>query len=127
MVQALLLGVAAGLLYDLFRIVRARVPIPLLGSVLDLVFWICVTLGLFLLSLDAWGGWIRLYGAAGLLLGGALYFWLLSSLLLKLGFWVADLVTVLCSLALLPMNGVIFLLKKMKNFAKNRFHYGRKC
>ena len=56
MVQALLLGAAAGLLYDLFRIVRARVPLPVLGSVLDLVFWICVTFALFFWSLDAGGG-----------------------------------------------------------------------
>ena len=71
MVQALLLGVAAGVVYDLFRILRVRVPVRILGSVLDLLFWLCVTGTLFLWSLDAWGGWIRLYGAAGLLTGGA--------------------------------------------------------
>ena len=34
MVQALLLGAAAGVLYDLFRILRVRVPLRFLGSVL---------------------------------------------------------------------------------------------
>ena len=126
MLQALLLGAGAGVVYDLFRIVRVRVPVRLLGSMLDLLFWVGVTGTLFLWSVDAWGGRIRLYGAAGLLVGGVVYFQTISSGLLKLGYHAADLVTILCHLAILPINGLIFLLKKMKNFAKNRFHYGRK-
>ncbi|MBE6973199.1 MAG: hypothetical protein E7440_04875 [Ruminococcaceae bacterium] len=126
MVQALLLGGAAGMVYDLFRILRVRVPLRLLGSLLDLLFWGLVTGVLFFWSVDAWGGRIRLYGAAGLLVGGAVYFRVLSPGLLKLGYRAADVVTLGCRLALLPMNGAIFLLKKMKIFAKNRFHYGRK-
>ena len=56
MFQALLMGGAAGVLYDLLRILRVRVPVRLLGSLLDLLFWVLVTAGLFLWSLDAWGG-----------------------------------------------------------------------
>ena len=126
MVQALLLGVAAGLLYDLFRILRVRIRWRFLGSILDLAFWLCVTVVLFLWSLDAWGGWIRIYGAVGLVVGGTIYFWLFSRVILYLGYRAADFVTVLCRLALLPLISTISLLKKIKNFAKNSFHYGRK-
>ena len=36
--QALLLGGAMGVVYDLFRILRVRVKLPLLGPALDLLF-----------------------------------------------------------------------------------------
>ena len=38
LLQAAVLGLAAGLLYDLFRILRCRVRLPLLGPALDLLF-----------------------------------------------------------------------------------------
>ena len=50
------LGTALGLVYDLFRILRRRVRLPLLGSALDLLFWALVTAGLFLYAIAAGGG-----------------------------------------------------------------------
>ena len=38
LLQAAVLGLAAGLLYDLFRILRCRVRLPLLGPALDLLW-----------------------------------------------------------------------------------------
>ena len=70
MVQALALGLAAGLVYDLFRILRVRVRLPLLGPALDLLFWLGLTAALFLWSQWAWGGLVRLYGVVFLFLGG---------------------------------------------------------
>ena len=119
MAQALLLGGVAGVLYDLLRILRVRVHLRLLGSILDLLFWVCVTWMLFVWSAYAWGGRIRIYGAVGLLLGGWVYFRLISAGLLKVGYRAADVVTFLGRLLLLPMFGAIFLLKKINNFAKN--------
>ena len=66
--QALLLGGGFGALYDLFRVLRAR--LPGVGAALDLLFWLAATAGLFLWSQTAWGGQIRLYGALFCLLGG---------------------------------------------------------
>ena len=54
--QAAALGLAVGLLYDLFRVLRVRVALPLLGAVLDLSFWIIVTVALFVWSQQAWRG-----------------------------------------------------------------------
>ena len=121
--QSLLLGGASGLLYDLFRILRVRIPIKWLGMVLDLLFWVIVTVALFLWSLDAWGGWIRLYGALGLLLGGAVYFWLFSRPALTVGYCTADIMTALCRLALFPLIFTISVGKKLEIFSKNSFHY----
>ena len=73
--QALALGALFGLLYDLFRILRVRVKLPVVGPLLDLVFWLVATGTLFLWSQGAWGGQIRFYGALfcmagrGILLG----------------------------------------------------------
>ena len=47
LLQAAVLGLAAGLLYDLFRILRCRVRLPLLGPALDLLFWLVLTGVLF--------------------------------------------------------------------------------
>ena len=88
--QAVLLGAIAGVLYDLFRILRVRVRLPLLGPALDLTFWLVLTAALFLWSQWAWGGPVRLYGAAFLFLGGAAYFWLLSRWVLWAGYRLAD-------------------------------------
>ena len=88
--QALLLGAVLGMLYDLFRILRVRVKVPLLGPALDLLFWIVATLTLFLWSQEAWGGRIRLYGAVFCVVGGGVYFWGLSRFFLWLGYRMAD-------------------------------------
>ena len=36
---ALGLGVALGLVYDLFRVLRLRLPLRILGGMLDLLYW----------------------------------------------------------------------------------------
>ena len=67
-----------GLLYDAFRILRVRVRLPLLGGVLDLLFWLVVTVALFVYTTTAGAGEVRLYIVAAVLLGALAYFWLLS-------------------------------------------------
>ena len=67
------LGTALGLVYDLFRILRRRVRLPLLGSALDLLFWALVTAGLFLYAIAAGGGQLRIYMVLALFLGCLLY------------------------------------------------------
>lgn len=102
-VQAIGLGLAAGLLYDLFRVLRVRVHVPLLGPLLDLLFWITLTAVLFVWSQWAWGGMVRLYGAVFLFFGGCVYFWLLSSGVLWVGYRLADLVTFVLKILVLPL------------------------
>lgn len=126
MAQSVLLGLGAGVAYDLGRVLRVRVRLRGLGALLDLLFWLGLTGVLFLWSLEAWGGWVRLYGAAGVLVGGAIYFRVLSPWMLWVAYRVADLMEFLVHLVLLPMKGAFFLLKKIEIFAKNGFHYGCK-
>ena len=71
--EALLLGGAMGIAYDLFRVLRVRIKLPVLGPALDLVFWLGATGALFFWSQKAWGGQVRLYGAIFCLIGGGLF------------------------------------------------------
>ena len=80
--RALALCLAAGLLlglfYDLLRQVRLA-PVPrLLAGLLDLLFWFAAAGLLFSCALALGDGRVRLYMSAGLGLGAALYFLLLS-------------------------------------------------
>ena len=68
--QAVLLGLSAGLVYDLLRAVRLR--LPRLTAPLDLAFCACGTAAVFLFSLRQTGGQLRLY----VLLGAAAGCWL---------------------------------------------------
>ena len=114
LLQAAALGLAAGLLYDLFRILRCRVRVPLLGPALDLLFWLMLTVVLFLWSQWAWGGPVRLYGVVFLFLGGVLYFRLFSRWMLFLGYRIADLITFLLGILALPLFALKRVFKKLK-------------
>lgn len=84
------LGAAIGLLYDFFRILRVRLRLPLLGSVLDLLFWLAVTAAIFVYAVAAGNGEVRIYMLLSILGGAVLYFLLLSRWALKLGYLLAD-------------------------------------
>ena len=81
--RALALCLAAGLLlglfYDLLRQVRLAPAPRLLAGLLDLLFWPAAAGLLFSCALVLGDGRVRLYMAAGLSLGAALYFFLLSA------------------------------------------------
>ena len=124
--QALLLGGAMGVTYDLFRILRVRVRVPLLGPLLDLLFWLAATAALFIWSHDAWGGEVRLYGAAFCLAGGALYFWAVSPWLLKLGYLGADLAAAFLGILTIPLGVAESRRKKKSKNIKKKILDGMK-
>ena len=124
--QALLLGLALGMTYDLFRILRVRIKVPLLGPLLDLLFWVVATLALFLWSQKAWDGQIRLYGAVFCLVGGGVYFWVLSRFFLWVGYRLADLATVFLEILTFPVGLLRVIFKKFRELMKNAFLSARK-
>jgi hypothetical protein len=122
LLQAVCLGLSVGVLYDLFRILRVRLKLPFLGSVLDILFWGIVTLVLFFWSQRAWGGRIRLYGAAFLFVGGAVYFRWLSRPVLKIGYLWADFFALLWRFLTWPLLFLREQYKKVRKKAKKIFH-----
>lgn len=120
------LGTALGLVYDLFRILRRRVRLPLLGSALDLLFWALVTAGLFLYAIAAGGGQLRIYMVLALFLGAVVYFLALSRPALFLAGLVADGIAFLWKLCTFPLVLLGHVSKKIEKVAKKHFHYGRR-
>ena len=113
------LGGCLGLVYDVFRALRRRLRLPLVGALLDLGFWLLVTVGLFCYATAAGGGEVRIYMAAALFLGALLYFLLLSPPALFVVGLAADGAALLVRLILLPVDQVARLGKKIQKFAKN--------
>ena len=124
--QGVLLGAAMGLLYDFFRVLRARIKLPFLGPALDILFWCAVTAALFVWSQWIWGGVVRLYGAVLCFGGGAVYFWLFSPWFLRLGWLCADLTAIFWRILTMPWKAGVLLLQKCKEFLISLFLFRRK-
>ena len=83
LLQSVLLGVGVGLLYDVLRALRWQFACGRgATAVLDLVFWLVLTAGLFEFGLVFAAGQPRFFVLAGAAGGMTLYFLLLSSAVL---------------------------------------------
>ena len=121
--RAILLGGGLGLVYDLMRVVRRRLPLPGVEGVLDLSFWILATTGLFLFSQEAWNGRVRLYGAVFCFMGGAAYFWGLSPVFLGLFFRLADIFSFALGILLFPARALGKILRRIEKNVKTPFSF----
>ena len=72
------------------------------------------------------GGQIRFYGALFCMAGGGVYFWVISPWFLKLGYFMADIVTFLLGILTFPLALGRAVLKKFGKLAKNTFLSGVK-
>lgn len=124
--RALLLGGGLGLVYDLMRVVRRRLPLPGVGGAMDFSFWVLATAALFHFSQQAWAGQVRLYGAVFCFLGGTAYFWGLSPVFLTVFFRLADMLTLLLRLLLFPARVCGKVLKGIGKNVKNLFSFKKK-
>lgn len=124
--QAVLLGGALGVMYDVMRVLRRRVPLRGLGGMLDFLFWVAATVALFLFSHEAWDGQIRLYGAVFCFAGGAVYFWGISPLVLGVCFFLADALRRVLGILTLPGRLLGRLFKRFGKNAKNIFPFPEK-
>ena len=110
----LLLGGSMGLVYDLFRILRWKIPLRGLGAALDLIFWVGCTAALFLYAQWAERGEVRGYLALSLLVGGGAYFALISPLVRKILNQILRILGV-------PLRMILAVLKKIRKKQKNLF------
>ena len=110
---ALGLGVALGLVYDLFRVLRLRLPLRILGGMLDLLYWPLTVCALFVYTVAVGDGVVRIYLMLGVALGNLLYFGLLSSVARYLGDKLADFFVVFGYFFIYPVQWVE---KLWKNF-----------
>ena len=123
--QAILLGMAAALLYDLLRAFRLR--LPRLTSALDILYCMAAGLAVFLFMLRRAQGQLRLYLLLGAVGGGVLFFTAFSPFLRPVwDFWV-DTLAFLLHLTAIPLRGAENLCKKIGRWGKNLFYFIRKC
>lgn len=109
--RSILLGLAAGVLYDLMRAVRLRLPRT--TAPLDLLYCLWVGTALFLFTLRQASGLLRGYVLGGALGGAVLFFCLLSAPLRPVwSFWV-DTVAFLLHLLSFPLHWTENFCKKM--------------
>lgn len=116
-VLSLLLGIGFGIFYDIVRVIRRR--IPFLGSALDFILPLAIAIGMLLFALYAGGGILRIFMLAAVVLGAAMYFAMLSPLILGVLFLFADLINSIICLLLTPIK---FLFDFLWNFSKKLFH-----
>lgn len=122
LLQAILLGAGVGLLYDLFRILRVRIRLRLVGGLLDFFFWVAVTVALFVHAIVAQGGVVRVYMITSVFLGATLYFFAFSLLILRVGYLFADIFGFIWKIMTAPLRIFLCLCKKIIKKAKKLFH-----
>jgi spore cortex biosynthesis protein YabQ len=89
--QVLLVGAAAGLIYDFFRILRRTFRHPdALTQAEDVIYWLLATVFIFYFILHSNDGEIRFYAVVGVFGGMGLYFFTLSRLLMAVSGVVID-------------------------------------
>jgi len=88
LLRCLATGAGLGLVYDVLRAIRRSLRLRWVAFILDLLFWIGVTVLLFVLALLGEAGEVRLYLSGLFLVGGGVYLLTLSRLVLPSLLWV---------------------------------------
>ena len=122
--RAALLGLTAGVAYDLLRAVRLRCRSGrLLTHLLDLVYVLSALLVLFLFTLRQGQGELRLYMLLAMVLGLSFYFLLLGSIFRPLwAFWV-DVLASLLKFLWKPAGFLLCCGKKFQIYIKKLFYF----
>ncbi|MBR7081827.1 MAG: spore cortex biosynthesis protein YabQ [Oscillospiraceae bacterium] len=126
-VASIALGAAAGFFYDFLRALRRRLRSAAATALIDVLFWAVFGVSLFLLGFTLGGGEHRIYMSLLAVLGGALYFLLLSSLGLWLCDKIAGFLAFLIKCALKPLTFTWQFHKKVLEIIKNTFIFEKKC
>lgn len=123
--QSILLGLMAGLCYDLLRPLRQR--LTRLSGVLDGLYGVTAFSCIFLFVLHRGAGELRLYLLLGIVGGMALFFGIFSAPLRPLwDFW-TDTGGDVVRLLLFPISALYRLCGKIEKNLKNLFYFCKKC
>lgn len=123
--MSILLGLSAGVLYDLLRPFRAR--FPRVTTLLDAAYCLLVSSAAFLFLLRRGNGELRGFFVLGAVGGAVLFFCAFSRPLRPVwAFW-ADTLFLLAHLTVLPVRWLRQFCKKTRRQAKNIFYFAKKC
>ena len=120
---AVCMGAGVALCYDLLRLFRLLWKGKVWGSLLDIAYWAAVTLSVLGYTVELTGGEVELYVAAAMLLGGWLYFRLLSPLVRRWEGAVAAICGKIWWVFTIPWRTLKNALKKFWKIAKKHFPF----
>lgn len=123
---SLLLGFAAGFLYDVFRFLRHTFKLRVVTHILDLLYCIIVSLSLFLLGMAAGNGQQRIGMTAVAFIGGAVYFSFLSKYTILLFDRIGKLMEKIKDELEKPVKAGVECSKKIEKNVKSIFRYNKK-
>ena len=124
----ILTGLCAGILYDLFRVIRRKLKSCLFVTVItDLVYCLVYAATLFLLGYMGGGGIFRIYMPFVSILFLLVYLCLFSRSVMCLLLLFADFLEKIIRFLLSPIIFVIGFAKKAAFFLKKIFYYKKKC
>ncbi len=104
---SILMGVGLGIVYDVMRIFRGRIRFWIITAILDVVFWAVCSFAAFWFAMGIGGGQLRLFAMAGIAVGAAIHFLLLSRPVRAVGFFLADGTITLVQILLVPVNALL--------------------
>lgn len=112
----LLCGAGAGVLFDIFRALRKTFGASMLTtSVGDIVFWLCISIGLFGAVFTVNYGELRWFEIIGVILGGIIYFLSVSRLFMCMLEWVLGFVLkIFLTIFKIILTPFVFLYKMIK-------------
>ncbi len=113
-----LVGLASGVIYDFFRVLRRRLKA---AAMLDGLFWIAMLLTLFTLGMDIGEGSLHIFMLAFTVLGFASYMILFSSAILTLFNKIAELIEALLRPVRKLSGKFLQVVKNLFSKAKSRF------
>ena len=116
---AVCMGAGVALAYDFLRLFRLLWKGKVWGSVLDVAYWLMVTASVLGYTLELTGGEVEVYVAVAMLLGGWLYFCLLSPLVRRWEGLIAAVCGKIWRLVTLPWRALKGLLKKFSEMVYN--------
>ena len=123
---SLVLGIAFGVIYDIFRTLRRRLRRTAVTVITDILFCMIICTAVFLLGYSIGGGRIRVYMAVISSLGAVLYFSLFSRYILKILDLFARFLQFIAGAVVFPFKLLKNFLKKILIFLKNFFYYNKK-
>ncbi len=116
-ILCMVIGILAGLVYDLFKIVRKSIKHKnLFIQIEDLIYWILITFISFLILLYKNNGEVRMYGVIGLFIGYGINEYFLSSYTVSIGLKVVNYIVIVVKqfikLIMFPIKVILKLLEK---------------
>ncbi len=111
--STVLMGALIGFVYDWFRVIRGLFKHPnFLIHIEDVLFWIAVSIGIFVFMLNKNYGEIRMFSVCGIFIGMILYYFTISALFLSVSHMIIDFVTkVVIMVARIVMTPIRLILK----------------